>query len=295
MTGAVRSPAPCCSPGALIKPLWNLGTPSALIDRFEVWVDGRARPGRAGHAPHRGRAARRPAGTPSRSARCTCPADSRRSAPRSSRTPTAPVFPTAPDVALRAGRAQRHGAGPARWTAADVNGLASVRLLRPSAVDLGTIAHGRNGTLRPGLPATFAVQATDRAGNAASASVTRTPVVVSEAAAQRTGSWRPLRNPRISRRDRARRRRRRASATWTFTGRSAALVVGRGADSGRVRIFVDGRTRAWSTCGRPRRSTGRRSGRGGAKSGSHSVRGWKARGRPGASWTDWCTSVSLIE
>ena len=40
MTGAVKSGSVLVTRGA-IKPLWNLSTPSELIDRFEIRVDGR--------------------------------------------------------------------------------------------------------------------------------------------------------------------------------------------------------------------------------------------------------------
>jgi hypothetical protein len=40
MTGAVKSGSRLYTRGA-IKPLWNVTTPSGLIDRFEIWVDGR--------------------------------------------------------------------------------------------------------------------------------------------------------------------------------------------------------------------------------------------------------------
>ena len=40
MTGAARHGRLLFTKG-LIRPLWNVRTPSALINRFEVWVDGR--------------------------------------------------------------------------------------------------------------------------------------------------------------------------------------------------------------------------------------------------------------
>ncbi|HEY0535446.1 MAG TPA: peptidoglycan recognition protein [Actinoplanes sp.] len=40
MTGALKSGSRLYTKGA-IKPLWNVATPSALIDRFEIWIDGR--------------------------------------------------------------------------------------------------------------------------------------------------------------------------------------------------------------------------------------------------------------
>ena len=222
-----------------IDPFWYVATPSALIARFEVWVDGHltlAAPG-----THRTAAIALPPGGHTVAIRALH---------LSGRTSTVtarvvsdssePIFTSGPDVALRTGSLD--GSVPIRlgWAAADLNGLSAVSLLRPTAVDLGTVAHGRNGTIRPAAPTTFALRATDRAGNAADASVTRTPVVLSEAGAARTGSWRTLRNPAYLGGVALGSTAGGSTATWTFTGRSAAIVVGRGALSGRVRISVDG-------------------------------------------------------
>ncbi|HEY0532144.1 MAG TPA: N-acetylmuramoyl-L-alanine amidase [Actinoplanes sp.] len=238
MTGAVKRGRLLYTRGA-IKPLWNLVTPSALINRFEILVDGTpvlAEPG--GHrtallhlAPGGHTVTIRAEHLSGRVSTVTAEVVS---------DATAPVFTAGPDVTLRTGAL--NGTVPIRldWAASDVNGLSSVRLLRPSAVDLGTVAHSRNGTLRPGVPATFTVAATDRSGNVTSGSVTRTPVVVSEAEAQRTGTWRTLSNPEYLGGAALGSTAAGASATWTFTGRSAALIFGRGAGSGSVRIFVDG-------------------------------------------------------
>jgi hypothetical protein len=238
MTGAVKRGRLLYTKGA-IKPLWNLTTPSALINRFEILVDGTlvlAAPG--GHRTallHL-----RPGG---HSVTIRAEHLSGRVSTVSAEVvsdATAPVFTAGPDVTLRTGALT--GSVPIRlgWAASDVNGLSSVRLLRPSAVDLGVVAHSRVGTLRPAYPATFTVAATDRAGNVASRSVTRTPVIVSEAESQRTGNWRTLSNPRYLGGVALGSTAPGSTATWTFTGRSAALVFGRGAASGRVRIFVDG-------------------------------------------------------
>jgi hypothetical protein len=222
-----------------IRPLWDVGTPSALIDRFEIRVDGKltlAAPG--GH----------------RTAELSLPPGGHTVAVRalhlSGRTSTvtakivsdanAPVFTAGPDVVLRPGSLD--GSVPIRltWTATDVNGLSGVGLVRPTSVNLGTAAHSRNGTIKPAMPTTFGVRAVDHAGNAVNASVTRTPIVLSEAAAQRTGIWRALRNPAYLGGVALGSTAAGSTATWTFTGRSAALAVGRGALSGRVRIYVDG-------------------------------------------------------
>ncbi|HEX9999640.1 MAG TPA: N-acetylmuramoyl-L-alanine amidase, partial [Actinoplanes sp.] len=238
MTGATRYGSLLFTRG-VIKPLWTVGTPSALINRFEVLVDGKltlAAPG-----AHRAAVLRLAPGGHTVMVRALHL--SGRSTTVSTKVvsdATAPVFTGRPDVVLRPG--SLNGSVPIRlqWTATDVNGLASVGLLRPSTVDLGATAHGRNGSVAPGRPATFTLRATDRAGNAASASVTRTPVVVSEAATQRTGVWRVLRGSSYLGGVGLGASAAGATATWSFTGRSAALAVSRGALSGRIRIWVDG-------------------------------------------------------
>ena len=238
MPGAIKYGPLLYTRGA-IDPLWYVATPSALIARFEVWVDGHltlAAPG-----THRTAAIGLPPGGHTVAIRALhLSGRTSTVAARVVSDSTAPIFTTGPDVALRTGSLD--GSVPIRlgWAAADLNGLAAVSLLRPTAVDLGTVAHSRNGTIRPTVPTTFALRATDRAGNAGDASVTRTPVVLSEAGAARTGSWRTLRNPAYLGGVALGSTAGGSTATWTFTGRSAAIVVGRGALSGLVRISVDG-------------------------------------------------------
>jgi hypothetical protein len=65
-------------------------------------------------------------------------------------------------------------------------------------------------------------------------------MILSEAVAERTGSWRTLRNPAYLGGVALGATAGGSTASWTFTGRSAALVAGRGALSGRVQISVDG-------------------------------------------------------
>jgi hypothetical protein len=239
MGGAARTGALLFTKG-LVRPLWTVSTPSALINRFEVWVDGRlhlATPG-----AHRTAALRLAPGGHSVAVRALHL--SGRSTTVTSKIvsdPNAPIFTGGPELVLRPGSLD--GSVPIRldWTATDVNGLSGVGLVRPTAVDLGITAHSRNGTVRPGVPTTFTLRAADRAGNSVDASVTRTPVVLSEAAAQRTGIWRTLRDQAYLGGVALGATAGGSSMTWTFTGRSAALAVGRGSLSGRVRIFVDGR------------------------------------------------------
>ncbi len=239
MSGATRHGALLFTRG-LIRPLWSVGTPSALINRFEVWVDGRLTLATPGW--HRTAALRLAPGGHTVTVRALHL--SGRSTSLTSKIVSdsnAPVFAGRPEVVLRPG--SLNGSVPIRlhWTATDVNGLATVGLVRPTTVNLGTTARSRNGTITPGVPTTFGLRAVDRAGNSVNASVTRTPVVLSEAVAQRSGTWRTLRDQRYLSGAAFGSTSAGSSATFTFTGSSAALAVGRGAQSGRLRIFVDGR------------------------------------------------------
>ena len=222
-----------------IDPLWYVATPSALIARFEVWVDGHltlAEPG-----THRTAAVGLTPGGHTVAIRALHL--SGRTSTVSARVVSdnvAPLFTDGPDVSLRTGAMGDSVPIRLGWAASDVNGLSAVSLLQPSAVNLGIVAHSRNGTIRPAVPATFALRATDRAGNSVNASVTRTPIILSEAVAERTGSWRTLSNPAYLGGVALGATAGGSTATWTFTGRSAALVFGRGALSGRVQISVDG-------------------------------------------------------
>ena len=86
-----------------IDPLWYVATPSALIARFEVWVDGHlslAAPGTHRTAPVRPVP---PAATASRSGPCISPAGPAPSTARMVSDATAPTFTSGPDVALRTG------------------------------------------------------------------------------------------------------------------------------------------------------------------------------------------------
>jgi hypothetical protein len=223
----------------LIKPLWDVRTPSALINRFEVWVDGALR--LAAPGGHRTAVLRlAPGGHTVTVKALHLSGRSATSTVKVVSDANAPAFTGSPDVVLRTG--SLNGTVPIRlnWAASDVNGLSSVGLVRPTSVNLGTTGHGRNGTVAPAVPTTFMLRAVDRAGNAVNASVTRTPMVVSEQAAERSGTWRPLRNQAYLGGSALGGTAAGASASWTFTGRSAALAVGRGTQSGQVRIWVDG-------------------------------------------------------
>ena len=114
-----------------------------------------------------------------------------------------------------------------------------MRLTTPVAANLGSTATAWTGSVRPGVATTYGLRATDRAGNARSVAAVRTPVVVAETAAARSGTWRPVGSPAFLGGSALRATTAGASLSWTFTGRAAALAVSRTAESGRVQVYVD--------------------------------------------------------
>jgi hypothetical protein len=238
MVGAASHGATYYTRG-LVSPLWGTSTPSAMLNRFDVYVDGTLVT--SARNLHRKTTLRLSAGRHTVTLRAihlngrtatitaTVVADG-----------TAPRFAGGPSVVLRTGSLK--GSVPVRlgWAATDVGGLRSVALTRPSSVNLGVNAHVWLGVARPGVANTWSLRATDRAGNVRDASVTRTPVVLSEATAARTGRWTTLRNSAYLSGTAMRSVTARSGMSWRFTGRSAALGVSRTGTSGRVTIHVDG-------------------------------------------------------
>ncbi|GLY05662.1 N-acetylmuramoyl-L-alanine amidase [Actinoplanes sp. NBRC 101535] len=224
----------------LVRPLWDLSTPTRMIDHFEVWVDGRL----LTLAPNGHRLSRMklPRG------RHAVVVKAVHLSGRTSATgatviadPVPPRFTAVPQLSLRTGTMA--DAVPVRltWTATDPSGLRAARVGGASQAALAGAARALNTTARLGETGTWAVTVTDRAGSRRSSSVTRTPMLLAESAARRTGTWRTLRDNGFLGSEAATASTADATMSWTFTGRAAALVVGRTATSGRVRISVDGR------------------------------------------------------
>ena len=239
MTGAVASAGAYHTRG-LISPLWDTSTPSGLLHRFDVYVDGKL----AASAPntHRRVSLRLAAGSHTLLVRAIHLSGRTASLTRTVVVDAAaPRFAKGPSVVLRTG--SLNGSVPVRlgWSATDAGGgLRSVTMTSPIAVNLGVTANGWNGVARPAAATTWSLRAADRAGNATTGSVTRTPVVLSEATATRTGPWTALRNSAYLSGGALRSTAGGASMSWTFTGRSASLAVSRTAVSGRATVYVDG-------------------------------------------------------
>ncbi|MGW1961435.1 N-acetylmuramoyl-L-alanine amidase [Streptomyces sp. NPDC001935] len=172
-----------------------------------------------------------PAPTASPTAKATTPADT-----------TPPVFSTKPNLALRTGTVSTTAVPVTlKWKATDTKGLKEVRLTSPIARTYGPTVTSASLTARSGAATTWRMTAYDKAGNARSASVSGTPVILQESAATKSGSWTSKSSSGYLGGGSYGSSAKNASLTWTFTGRSAALVVSRAATSGQVYVYVDGR------------------------------------------------------
>ncbi|MEU4625515.1 N-acetylmuramoyl-L-alanine amidase [Actinoplanes sp. NPDC023801] len=220
-------------------PAWDLTTPTRMMDRFEVRVDGRL--SAAAPRGHRQVAVRLEPGTHRVSVRAVhLSGKTAETATEVIVDPNAPDFSQTPSVSLAAGTVGTTAPVRLGWTASDTSGVKAVRVRGADTADLSGSARSLAATARLGDPATWAVTAIDRAGNSASDSVTRTPVLLTEAEATRTGTWRSARDQKYLGGEAVVSSSAGASLSWTFTGSSAALVAARTSGSGRVRIYVDG-------------------------------------------------------
>ena len=238
LSGAVRV-GPTYYTRGTIRALWSTSTPSGLMYRFDVFVDGRL----VVSAPRANRTTLLSLGRGRHILTVRAVHLSGRVATTTTAVYTdtaAPSYPGYPSVRVRTG--SLNGSVPVRllWAAADRGGLRSVTMTRPRVVSLGTTAHTQAGRVRLGRPTTWTLQAADRTGNVRTASTTRTAAVLPEAAATRTGRWTALSNRAFLGGTAMYATAAGSSMTWTFTGSSAALGVSRTAAAGRVRVYVDG-------------------------------------------------------
>ncbi|MBO3742210.1 N-acetylmuramoyl-L-alanine amidase [Actinoplanes flavus] len=217
-------------------PAWVLDTPSQMLDRFEVWVDGRLRTAVPGG--HRQAAVRLTPGEHTVTVKAVHL--SGRTATTSAKIvadAVAPVFTRAPLVSLREGAVGTTAPVRVDWGLRDASGLRSVRI---SGKTLTGAARRITGAVRLGAPRTWSVNVTDSAGNTKNGAITRTPVLSTEAGTPRTGTWRTVRNHGHLGGAAVAASAAGSSLTWRFTGSSAALVAARTATSGRIRVYVDG-------------------------------------------------------
>ncbi|HEX5598931.1 MAG TPA: peptidoglycan recognition protein [Micromonosporaceae bacterium] len=224
-----------------ITPTWSLGTPTQLMDRFEILVDGNVAATAAATA---------------RSAAVTLTPGSHRvqvrGVHRNGRTATtagqavvadmtAPRFTRAPNLGLRKGTVSATSVPVSlTWQAADNAALRSVALTSPKTATFAPTTTGWSTTAKPGISAIWSMRASDWAGNTATASATRTPVLVSESSSTRSGTWSRVKSTAYLGGYALTSKARGASISWTFTGRSVGLIASRTPTSGQIYIYVDG-------------------------------------------------------
>ncbi|SDY15505.1 N-acetylmuramoyl-L-alanine amidase [Micromonospora pattaloongensis] len=220
---------------------WSVNTPSSLMSRFELLIDGkvaattRATDRTAAVTVPDGQHTVQVRGVHLRGATATTAAQTvvvETAAPR---------FVRRPQLRMRTGTVTAT-AVPATltWYATDNIALDSVALTAPSARTFSPKALSVSTTVKPGAASTWSMTAKDLAGNTASASTAWTPVLVSEAAATRTGTWSTATGSGYLDGSALTSTAANASLTWSFTGRSASFIASNVSGSGRVHLYVDG-------------------------------------------------------
>lgn len=220
---------------------WSATMPAALITKYEVLVDGRVVATTAGSATSA--QVNLALGTHSVSVRATH--ISGRTTTTTAATvvaeTTPPTFTTAPNLSLRTGTVNTTAVPVTlKWQATDSAALKEVRLTAPVARTYGPTVTSAALTSRSGAATTWAMTAYDQAGNTRAASVAGTPMILQESSAIRTGTWTTKSSTSYLGGKSYSSSAKNAALTWTFTGRSAALVVSRASTSGQVYVFVDG-------------------------------------------------------
>jgi hypothetical protein len=240
VTGASLSGSTYLTKGA-ISVNWAATTPSSLITKYEVLVDGRSAATKTGTATSA--AVTLTAGSHTVQVRATH--QSGKTTTTSSIAVTAettpPVFSTKPTLSLRTGTVDT-AAVPVTlaWKATDAAGLKEVRLTAPTVKTYGPTTASATLTAKSGVATAFSLTAQDLAGNTAVAATSGTPVIVQETSAAKTGTWTKKTSSSYLGSASLSSSTKNASLSWTFTGRSVAWIVSRASTSGQAVIYVDG-------------------------------------------------------
>lgn len=228
-----------------VKVAWTSATPAALVSKYELLVDGKVVATTNGSTASA--SATLAVGTHKVQVRATH--QSGRTAVSAAATvvaeKTAPAFTTKPSLALSAGTVNTTAVPlTLKWKAADGIALKEVRLTAPVAKTYPATTTSAAQTAKSGVATTWKMTAYDRAGNTAAASVIGTPVILQETSTTRTGTWTAKSSSSYLGGKSYSSSAKNAGMTWTFTGRSAALVVSRASTSGQVYVYVDGKKTA---------------------------------------------------
>ncbi|MFE9253667.1 N-acetylmuramoyl-L-alanine amidase [Streptomyces sp. NPDC006879] len=221
---------------------WSTTTPAALIKGYELLVDG---------------VKVAEAGAGAASAQTTLDLGSHKVEVRATsqsgesvRSPAVtviaetnpPEFTSKPSLELRTGTVETT-AVPVRlrWKATDAEALRQVRLTSPLVKYYAPTTTSASHTAASAKSTRWYMRAYDQAGNySPSSSVAGTPVIVQESSAVKSGSWSTRSNSSYLGGKSYSSSSKGASLTYTFTGRSVALVFSRASDSGQVDVYFDG-------------------------------------------------------
>ncbi|MFE4538968.1 N-acetylmuramoyl-L-alanine amidase [Streptomyces scopuliridis] len=220
---------------------WSTTTPSELITKNELLVDGKVAASVSGATTSA--KATLAVGTHKVSVRTVH--QSGKTATSAAATvvaeTTAPTFTTKPALALRAGVVDT-AAVPVTlsWKAADSAALKEVRLTAPVAKTYGPTTTSASHTAKSGVATTWSMTAYDQAGNTGAASVAGTPMIVQESSATKSGTWTTKSSTSYLGGKSYSSSAKNASLSWTFTGRSVAWVVSRASTSGQAYVYLDG-------------------------------------------------------
>lgn len=224
-----------------VAALWDLTTPSQLINRFDVYVDGDLAASRASWmrtgslqlapGPHRVEIRARHLSGRTATAFANVVADVE-----------PPSFASLPQAYLTEGTVGITAPVRLSWNATDPAGIRSSRITGAGTALLGGTVSSLTGTAPVGSESTWTVGVTDHAGNRRSASVSRTPDVLQESEATRTGSWRAIADSKHLGSGAVWAVSPGSALTWSVTGRSIGLIAARSATAGRVKVTVDGET-----------------------------------------------------
>ncbi|MBY8871211.1 N-acetylmuramoyl-L-alanine amidase [Micromonospora sp. PLK6-60] len=221
---------------------WTVTTASALINRFEVLLDGQI----AGTVPGTARSgsARVTPGPHTLQVRAVHVLGHFTTTPALQLygDAVAPTFTQNPEVALRTGTLSTTATMPVTVTAKanDNTAVRFVQILNSPA----EMQYAPNGswarTAAHNTATTWQVKAADWAGNAQTVASTRTAGLTSERSATRKGTWKDVSSTSHLGGLATTSSTKGSSLKWTFTGRSFALVAARSPQSGQADIYLDG-------------------------------------------------------
>ncbi|MET9874910.1 N-acetylmuramoyl-L-alanine amidase [Actinacidiphila glaucinigra] len=221
---------------------WKESTPTAVIKRFEVLVDGKVA------ATAKATATSAPitvaAGRHTVTVRAVHMSDKTATSASSYSVvgdTTKPTFTTAPSVKIRNATVSSTSVPVSvTWKAADTGALKSVAATAPSTATFGPTTTSWSTTGKVNTAVTYGLKATDAAGNYTTASVSRTAAILQETSATKSGTWSTKSSTSYLGGKSYTSSSKNASLTWTFTGRSVGWVVSRASTSGQAYVYVDG-------------------------------------------------------